>query len=77
LLFANDGDSDSVNAQGFMQKLSMMLARDSHRASMKRLQKDKLDTIQNLAPVVKQVFTKIKDQLDDRSHPLVMIISSF
>ena len=37
LLFNNDGGSENGNAQSFMAKLSMMLSRDIHRSSVKRI----------------------------------------
>ena len=77
LLFENIDGGDGANAQNFMQNLNDMLSRDQHRASIKRIKSENEETIGNLSPAVKQVFTKIKNQLEDQSHPLVMIISSF
>lgn len=53
----------------------MMLNQDQRKLSNKSAQKT--DTIQSMSPAAKKVFIKIKEQLEDKSHPLIRIISSF
>lgn len=58
-----------------MRKLTMMLKSDETRKLS--IKSANTDTIQSMSPAAKKVFIKIKEQLEDKSHPLIRIISSF
>ena len=39
--------------------------------------KEEVPTVDNLSGVVKRIYVKIREQLDDPSHPLIRIIKDF
>ena len=76
---ANVGLMSTVSLTGdplsYATKLCRLLKQDDYDGSEFATQE--VQTLDNLRGMVRQIFLKIKEQLDDDSHPLVWIISRF
>ena len=55
----------------------MFLRPESGDKEFEGTPKEDIPTVDNLSGVVKRIYVKIREQLDDPSHPLIRIIKDF
>lgn len=72
------GESNPIESAAEFARLKMLITQDLRRQSLNTIKMDsQYQTIEKLPEEVESIFIKIKEQLEDRSHPLSRIVDEF
>jgi hypothetical protein len=68
-----------MTSRGMMSMQNQLLEDMNQTVTQSQIAKNSQDeeTIGSLQGMTKRIFSKIKDQLEDKSHPLIQVISWF